>query len=189
MPLGNARYPTKNPDWLAAGAPSGQWAENLPRRVVNTDLAALTTQIMSVVGISLPAGFVATNITFKSGATAAGTPTNWWFALYDNAATPNLLAQTADQLTAAWAANAAKTLPLATAQTISTPGVYYVACMVKATTVPTLIGFTSFATAVGGVLAADKTLSVTSGSSLTTTAPATLASPTNVATVPYAVLT
>jgi hypothetical protein len=188
MPLTGGRYPAKNPAWLAAAQPSGVYRESFDRRLINTDLAALTTQVMSSVAISLQAGDVVTNITFKSGATAAGTPTNWWFALYDDSATPALLAQTADQLTAAWAANTAKTLALATAYTVNRPGIYYLGCMVKATTPPTLIGFTSFAGGVGGVLSTDKALSVTSGSSLTTTAPATIATPTTVATVPYAVV-
>jgi len=188
MPLVGGRFPAKNPQWLAAAQPGGVYRESFDRRAINTDLAALTTQIMSSVAISLQAGDVVTSITFKSGATAAGTPTNWWFALYDDSATPALLAQSADQLTAAWAANTAKTLALATAYTVLRPGIYYLGCMVKATTVPTLIGFTSFAGAVGGVLSTDKVLSVTSGSSLTTTAPATIATPTTVATVPYAVV-
>ncbi len=186
MPLVSGKYAVKNTAWLQAGAPAGVWRENFERKMINTDLAALTTQIMTVVGIPLQAGDVVTNISFKSGATAAGTPTNWWFALYDTSATPVLLAQSADQLTNAWAATATKTLALATAQTISTAGIYYLACMVKATTVPTLVGFTGFAGGTGGVLAADKSLALTSGSALTTTAPATLASPTNVATIPYA---
>jgi len=190
MPLTNARYHAKNPDWMIAGQPSGMYREAFPRRSISVDAAAaLTTQIMTAVAVVLEAGDVVTNITFKSGATAAGTPTNWWFALYDTAATPNLLFQTADQTSGAWAANTAKTLPLSTAVTISAPGVYYVACMVKATTVPSLIGYTGFAGGNGGVLTNDKSLSLTSGSSLTTTAPATLATPTAVATVPYCVLT
>ncbi len=156
MPLVNGRYPVKNPNWLLAGAPGGVFRENFPRNQINTDLAALTTQVMSAVAIPLQAGDVVTNLTFKSGATAAGTPTNWWFALYDTSATPVLLGQTADQLTAAWAANTRITLPLATAVNIATTGVYYAAVMVKATTPNTLIGFTSFAGAAGGVFAADK---------------------------------
>lgn len=186
MPLVSGKFGVKNPAWLAAGAPAGMWRENFSRNLINTDLAALTTQVMTVVGVPLQAGDLVTNITFKSGATPAGTPTNWWFALYDTSATPALLAQSADQLTAAWAANTAKTLALATAQTIATAGIYYLACMVKATTPPTLIGFTSFAGGAGGVLTADKSLALTSGAALTTTAPATLATPTNVAVVPYA---
>lgn len=188
MPLVGGKYAPKNPAWLEAGQPSGVWRENFPRYLINTDLSALTTQVMTAVAIPLQVGDVVTNISFRSGATAAGTPTNWWFALYDNAATPNLLAQTADQTSGAWAANTTKTLALATAQTITAAGVYYLACMVKATTPPTLVGFTGFASAFGGVLTADKALAVTSGSSLTTTAPSTLATPTNVATAPYAVV-
>lgn len=188
MPLVNGRYAPKNPNWLLAGSPSGVYRETFPRNQINTDLAALTTQVMLSAAIPLQAGDVVTNITFKSGATALGTGTNWWFGLYDTSATPVLLAQTADQTSAAWAANTAKTLALSTPQNIATTGVYYVAVMVKATTPPSLIGFTSFAGAAGGVLTADKVLAQTSGSSLTATAPATIASPTTVATVPYAVV-
>lgn len=189
MPLTNARYAAKNPAWLLAGQPSGVYRESFPRAQINTDLAALTTQIMSAVALPLQVGDVVTSLTFKSGATAAGTPTNWWFALYDDSATPALLSQSADQLTTAWAANTAKTLGLGTAQVIARPGIYYAVCMVKATTVPTLIGFTSFAGASAGVLSTDKVLALTSGAALTGTAPATLATPTTVATVPYCVAT
>ena len=188
MPLISGKYGAKNPSWLLAGQPAGIYRESFPYTQINTDLAALTTQVMSAVAIPLQAGDVVTSITFKSGATAAGTPINWWFALYSNAATPVLLAQSADQLTAAWAANTAKTLALATPQIIATSDVYYAAIMVKATTVPTLIGFTSFAGAAAGILTGQKVLSNTSGSALTGTAPATIATPTTVATVPYAVV-
>lgn len=186
MPLVNGRYAPKNPAWLLAGQPGGVFRENFPRAQINTDLAALTTQVMSAVAIPLQAGDVVTSITFKSGATAAGTPTNWWFALYDTSATPVLLGQTVDQLATAWGANARMTLALATAVNIATTGVYYAAVMVKATTPPTLIGFTSFAGAAGGVFTADKVLSNTSGAALTTTAPPTITGSTVVATVPYA---
>jgi hypothetical protein len=132
---------------------------------------------MTAVGIALQAGDLVTSLTFKSGATAAGTPTNWWYGLYSTAATPALLAQTADQLTAAWAANTAKTVALATAYPVPASGWYYAAVMVKATTVPTLVGLTTFAGASGGVLSTDKVLAQTSGSALTGTAPATIATP------------
>jgi hypothetical protein len=39
--------------------------------------------------------------------------------------TPALLAQTADQTSTAWAANTAKTVALATAQRVTSSGVYY----------------------------------------------------------------
>jgi hypothetical protein len=151
----------------------------------DTGNVALTTQVMTSVPVFLAAGDVVTNISARSGATAAGTPTNWWFALYDNAATPALLAQTADQLTAAWAASTTKTLPLATAQTIRTTGVYWVAIHVKATTPPTLLG----SVAVAPIVAGERNLAQTSGSALTTTAPSTIATPTVAQFAPYVVLT
>jgi hypothetical protein len=161
----------------------------IDRSLISLDVAAaLTTQVMTCVGVPLRAGDVITNIAAKSGATAAGTPTNWWFALYSSAATPALLAQTADQTTGAWAANTAKTLALVTPQTILVDGVYYVAIMMKATTVVSLLcAVLPLAGASAGVLSGDATMAETSGASLTTTAPATIASPTSSVNLPYVV--
>lgn len=145
----------------------------------------LTTQVMTSVPIKLVAGETVTNISFRSGATAAGTPTNWWFALYSNAATPALLAQTADQTTTAWAAATTMTKALATAQTITETGIYWVAIMVKATTVPSLMGCVCMVPVVTG----ERNLAQTSGSSLTTTAPATIATPTVANFAPFTVIT
>lgn len=152
--------------------------------VSDSNSAALTTQVMTAVPIFLAAGEVVTNISFFVGTTAAGTPTNWWVALYSSAATPALLAQSADQTTGAMAANTKQTVALATAQTILTSGIYWVAIMVKATTVPTLFG----CLAVPPILTGEKNLAVTSGSALTTTATATLATPTVSRFVPYVVV-
>jgi hypothetical protein len=145
----------------------------------------LTTQVMTSVPIFLTAGDVITSLSFRSGATAAGTPTNWWFALYSNAATPALLAQTADQLTAAWAANTTMTKALATAQTISITGIYWATIMVKATTVPSLLG----SIAVPPIVTGERNLAQTSGAALTGTAPGTIATPTVANFAPYVVLT
>jgi len=145
----------------------------------------LTTQVMTSVPIFLTAGDVITSLSFRSGATAAGTPTNWWFALYSNAATPALLAQTADQTTGAWAANTTKTVALATAQTVSVTGIYWAAIMVKATTVPSLLG----SIAVPPIVTGERNLAQTSGSALTATAPSTIATPTVADFAPYAVCT
>lgn len=183
-----SRYdPTYSEDWLLAGSPSGIRNQNMRQLDINTDLAALTTQVMTSVAVPCQPGDKITNITFKSGATAAGTPTNWWFALYD--ANGALLAQTADQLTAAWAANTVQTLALATAQTVSAAGVLYAAVMVKATTVPTLIGASVALAGAAAAIVGSKVLAQTSGSALVATAPATIATPTTVATVPFCVLT
>lgn len=179
--------------FLNAGDPSSAdtfFRRNIPRLGLvddagDTGHVALTTQVMTSVPIYLQAGDVITNISFRSGATAAGTPTNWWFALYSNAATPALLAQTADQTSTAWAANTTKTVALATAQTISQSGIYWAAIHVKATTVPTLLG----TLAAPAIVTGERNLSQSSGSSLTATAPSTIATPTAKDFVPYVVLT
>jgi hypothetical protein len=189
MPLVSGNYPPKNEDWLLAGQPAGTWRANMRRKEITTDVAgALTTQIMLSTAVTLQAGDTVTSIAFRSGATAAATPTNYWVALYSSAATPALLAQSADQLTAAWAANTTMDLALATAQLISTSGVYYAAIMVKATTVPSLLCCVlGLAGAGGAILTGQKVLAQTSGSALTTTAPATIATPTTVVNIPYCV--
>ena len=175
-----------------AGAPSSAdtfFRRNMDRLYLqdSADGAAvpLTTQVMTSTPVYLEAGETVTNLSFVSGATAAGTPTNYWFALYSNASTPALLAQTADQTSTAWAANTVMTVALATAQTISTTGIYWAAIMVKATTVPSLIG----CIAARKIATGERNLAQTSGSSLTATAPATIASPTQVNFVPYVLIT
>ncbi|MFG2976297.1 hypothetical protein ACGFYY_25355 [Streptomyces sp. NPDC048331] len=171
-------------------SPDTFFRRNLPRTGLydsasDTGQAALTTQVMTSVPIHLRAGDVVTNISFRSGATAADTPTNWWFALYSDAATPALLAQTADQTSTAWAANTTMTKALSAAYTVPKTGIYYVGIMVKATAVPTLLG-----TIAAPVIATgERALSQSSGSSLTTTAPATIASPTAKQFVPYVEIT
>ena len=138
----------------------------------DTNQVALVDGVMTSVPIFLTAGDVITNLSFRSGTTPVTTPVNWWFALYSDAATPALLAQTADQLTAAWALNTTKTLALATAQTIARSGVYWAAIMVNATDpMPTLLG----ACAVAPIVSGERNLSQSGpASGLTTTAPATM---------------
>jgi hypothetical protein len=190
MPLVSGRYAVKNPHWLTNGQPSGVLRESLPqgRFQALNNMSALTTQVMLSVALPLQAGDLITNLTFVSGGTAAGTPTNWWFALYDTSATPALIQQTADQTTTAWAANTAITLPLAAAYLVPAPGVYYAAVMVKATTPPTLAGLSlENAAAAGALVTGQKILAQTSGSSLTATAPSTITSATTVANLAYAV--
>ena len=158
---------------------------NLMRFPLDDVAEALSTGVMTAVPLWLRAGDTVTNLSFLSGATAAGTPTNWWFALYSPAATPALLSQSANQLTAAWAADTWKTLALATPQKIATTGIYYAACMVAATTVPSLIGTRGAKALVTG----EGALGQTSGSALTTTATATLASPAAARQLPLVVAT
>ncbi len=157
--------------------------------------SVLTTQVMLTVAVPCLAGDPISKIAMRSGATAAGTPTNWWFALYDPSGA--FIAQTVDQLTTAWAANTTMDLSLVAnptstvTQTFTLPsnGVYYAAVMVKATTTPSLVGTSLFNAALStGLVTGQKQLAQTSGSSLTTTAPATIATPTAVVNRPYVVL-
>ncbi len=148
---------------------------NMPRRFCSSDTAALTTQVMTSVALPLMQGDLVTNLTFISGGTAASVPTNWWFALYDTAAAPAKLAQTADQTTTAWAANTAKTVALSAPYVVPASGVYYASIMMKATTPISLAGVTLENAAVAtGLTSTQFKLSVTSGSSLVATAPATI---------------
>ncbi|MFD9444952.1 hypothetical protein [Streptomyces sp. NPDC060001] len=155
---------------------------NLPR-VGLDDVAAAATGVMCSVAIYLQDGDLVSNLTFISAGTAAGTPTNHFAALYNGAGV--LLAQSADKLTEAWAADTAKTFALATAQRVTKSGIYYAALSVTASTVPTLVG------SIGAkpFLTGEGNLSQTSGSSLTGTAPATIATPAFKRQVPLVIAT
>lgn len=178
-----------HPDHLwQGGGLSAVHNESFPRWAIDTDTDPLTTQVALSVGVPCQVGDVITNITFKSGATAAGTPTNWWFALYDTSGT--LLDQTADQTTTAWAANTAQTVALGTPQLCTVEGIYWVAIMMKATDQVSLLGRSlGLAGASAGILSTHAVMAQTHGSSLTDTAPATITSATTVAAMPYCVLT
>lgn len=184
-------------DYLFQGSPTALLAENFPHNEITTDLvASLTTQVMTSVGIPLIAGSVVSTMSVLSGATALSTPSHAWMALYSPAG--NLLGQSTDVPAQALAANTVLTHTFATGAgtggtiPISVSGVYFAAIMIQATTVPTLAGRAS-----GAIVAGQAALNTafnfpaiaqTSGSALTTTAPATIASPTNLTVVPYVVL-
>lgn len=180
-----------NRDYLLQGSPasSATYAENMRRTEVSSAAVVIgATGVMTSYAMPLQAGDIVTSITFRSGSQAAVAPTNWWFALYSSASTPALMAQTADQTSTAWAANTTKTVALATAQQITTSGLYYVAIGMAGGTIINLSGMIlphlDFST---GLLTTEKALAQTSGSGLTTTAPATIATPTKVVGVGYTV--
>lgn len=179
--------------FLNASDPSGPdtfYRRNLPRTGLydsagDTGQVALATGVMTSVPIALRAGDVITNINVRSGATAANGPTNQWAALYSAAGTPALLSQSTDRTTEAWAANTTRTFVLAAPQTITADGIYFVGLMVAASTaVPTLLG----CVAAPAIVTGERALSQSSGSSLTGSAPLTIASPTAKQFVPYVVL-
>lgn len=171
-------------------SPDTFYRRNLPRLGLtdsagDTGNVALATGVMTSVPLFLVAGDLVTNLSFVSGATAAGTPTAWWFALYDTQATPALIAQTADQTTGAWAANTVKTVALATAYHVVKTGLHWAAINVTATTPPSLLGTVGARPIVTG----EGNVSQSSGTGLTTTAPATIATPAIKNFVPLAVAT
>jgi hypothetical protein len=143
---------------------------------VNTSL--LSTGRLSLQAIYLPAGVTISSISFWSATTAAGTPTNQLFGLYDSSL--NLLRSSTNDTTTAWAANSRKTLSLTSTFTTTYSGIHYLGLMVTATTVPTIKGNTA---KVGGQLQAGApSMGGTSTTGLTTALPATAAAPGTVTT-------
>lgn len=176
--------PRINEDHLRQGSPSNStFQETVPRFLAGTDNAIAATGVCHATAIPLQAGDVVSSITFVTGGTAAATPTAGFVALYSSAATPALLAQSADFGSTARAANTAYTVALATPQVIVTPGIYYVSISFTAGTVPTLRGVTVGNAVVAGALGVSaKVLAQTHGSTVGAVAPATIATPTTVAT-------
>lgn len=121
---------------------TGTIAETGPRELCpETNSAAPTASgTLFLTAVYLAAGQLVSNITISSATTAAGTPLNYFFALY-SVATRNLLAQSANQTTTAWAANTVKTLAMTTPYRVPTSGPYYIGIMMVATTVVTTKGF------------------------------------------------
>lgn len=187
--------PLIHPDHLAQGSPANAtFVETLPWWVSGTDNAISATGVAHATCVALQPGDVISNITFTTGGTAAGTPTAGYVALYSAASTPALLGQSADFGSTARAANTNYTIPLVTPVTIVAAGLYYVSISFTAGTIPTLRG-----ASVGNLTMADThgiTIPVTPkvkcqshGSAVGAVAPATIATPTVVATPVYYILT
>ena len=146
---------------------AGTLAESIPRVIAGANLAALTSGTLFMQAIYLRAGQLVSNISFFSGTTAAGTPANSIFALYD--ANRNLLAQSANQTTLAWAASTVRTLAMTTPYRITVSGLYYCAILGTATTINSLVGVTAAAAA--GFPGMVPILCGTSNTGLTTSVP------------------
>lgn len=171
-------------NYLRQGSPTGTFCETMPRPVAGTDVAIAATGVVHSSGMPCQFGDVIRNITFITAATAAGTPTAGFAAIYNPAGA--LQAQTANFGSTARAANTAYTVALASPVTVDTPGLYYVAISFTATTVPTLRGLTVGNAVVNGAIGLSAAvLAQTHGSAVGGTAPATIATPTTVATIPY----
>ena len=122
---------------------TGCIAETIPREFcTETNTAAPTASgTLFLQAIKLRAGDLVSNISISSATTAAGTPTNYFFALYDE--NRALRAQSANQATSAWAANTLKTLAMTTPYRVPKTGLYYIGIMMTATTIITTKGNTA----------------------------------------------
>ncbi len=148
-------------------------------------IARATAGKLTRAKVTLGAGDLGTNLSFVSGGTAGATMTAWWLALYSPAGV--LMAQTADQVAGAIAANTAFTIALATPQRIrESSKLYRIGLMVAASTVPTVVGVT-VPPALSGP--AEQVLSEETSATYTTTAPATLPALTARRGCPYFVAT
>lgn len=177
-------------NWYLQGQPTNTtFAETIRRHLAGTNGAIAATGVVLSSGVVLNPGDKATNITFVTATTAAGTPTAGFVALYSPAGA--LLAQSADFGSTARAANTVYTIALATPQFVTTGGVHYVAISFTATTVPTLRGLDlGTASVIGGALGLSVPILVQShGSAVGAVAPATIATPTTTTMIPYLVVT
>ena len=120
--------------------PAGTLARNIPRRnCTSGGLSAWnTTGLIAVASIPLPAGLIVSNLMVAIGNTGAVTPSHFWMALTDSQL--NVLAVTADQLTAAQAAATAMKLPVTFPYQVPQTGLYYVASSTSSATAPTGVG-------------------------------------------------
>ncbi len=136
-----AKYAYNGPMAVNLGI-TGTLAETMPRELcTETNTAMAVSGTLNMQAIYLKAGYLVSNISLSSATTAAGTPTNYRFGLFDSARA--LLAESANQTTAAWPANTVKTLAMTTPYRVPTSGLYYIGYYMTATTVPTLKGFTA----------------------------------------------
>jgi hypothetical protein len=94
-----------------------------------------TTGQVAVRVIPLPQGLLVSNIAVMIGNTGATTPTHYWAGLCDPLL--NVLAVSADQLTAAQTANAPLKVAMGIPYLVPQTGLYYVACSSSASTAPT----------------------------------------------------
>ncbi|MFI6534182.1 hypothetical protein ACIBHY_17105 [Nonomuraea sp. NPDC050547] len=157
---------------------------NIPAWACTSDLAATATGVAIGTRVWLRKGDVVTNIAFVAGNTALATGTAGWHALYDPDGA--LLAQSAAQGAAAWAANTARKLALTAPVTIKKDGWYIVATSTTASTVQTLIGSAPIVTASAAV--GGKAMGFTFGSATGDVAPATTGTQTGVAKCPIAIV-
>jgi hypothetical protein len=138
--------PAQDPLILLRNAmvPSGR-IETRSRLDSGVTSSTVTSGTLYLIPVWLPIGTVVNSITFVAGNTGFSTLTNQWFTLHDNSRVQ--LAVTANDGATAWAAQAVKTLGVATVAagaaasfTTTYAGVHYLGFMVTATTMSNMLG-------------------------------------------------
>ena len=151
---------------------SGTLAETIPRMLCTEDAISPASGTVYLFAIYLVKGAVVSSISAFSSGTAASSPTNQIFGLYDTRF--GLLASTVNDTTTAWAANTKKTLALTAPYTVTVSGFYYLGFMVTASLAPTVKGIVT-----GTNLAAQPFwTSASTASGITTALPSPTALPT-----------
>lgn len=162
--MGSIASPFYLPTLLLNDEPAGTLARTLLRHSVNSGtLAAFNTSgQVAVNAIPLPGGLTVTNIQVLIGTTGATGPTHFWLGLSD--ANLNMLAVSADNLTAAQTASTPVKLAMTVPYVIPLTGLYYVLASSSAsTTAPTASGMT----VVAGVPSMVPVMSGTAGTQAT----------------------
>lgn len=181
-------------EFVAAGSPTVIYRANFDRSLINTDNAIGTTGLLTMMAVALNAGDIVTKISVCVGATAGATLTNQYVCLYSGATIPLVLAQSTATANAAMAANTVYTASLTAPFTITSTGLFWAGVCVTGTTIPTLVGKTTqlnataaaaLNTLVGGSGANGLCVTATGNA---TTAPATMASITQLAVQPWVLL-
>lgn len=200
--LVRGRYPVTSPLATLTGFASNATQGNIAVRsnltwfgLGNpTDGALAATGVGCAVAIPVEVGDTFTKISILAGATAEATGTHMFAALYSGIAVPALLAQSADNTTAAAVAASARfdyTLasPVTVTNATAPGGFIYASIAVTAGTVPTAM-VVSAPTAIGyqWYSTGPLFLSATHGSALGATAAATIASPSAKAVAPIVFL-
>lgn len=191
MPYNTQMHSMSFETYMEAKAPTGMFAQNFPRSLITTDCAIGTTGLITGVSIPLHAGDTVTSISFLVGATAGATATNQWGGLYSSATIPLTLGQSTATATAAMPVNAIWTYTMATPIVIPIDGLYWAVSCVTAGTIPTFMG-----KALGTVVAQNTALNTLFGNQgycvtatgNATTAPATMASLTNLIVQPWVLI-
>lgn len=205
------RYAKTNPYWGLLGQLTNAVDPTQPARsnleffgLANpTDGALAATGIACCVPVPVDPGQYISTVSLLIGATAGGTMTHQFVALYSgtNVAAPPLIGQSTDSTSAAIAASGVASWNLTAVQQITAAqapnGFIYVAVAITATTVPSAmvvstpaaIGYQWFSATTTPKGASPLFLSATAGSALAGTAAATIASPAAKAVAPIVILT